>query len=647
MNSKTNNTILLAMLVAVILGAAAGYYLGDIFIHIKFLGILFLNVLKMIVIPLVVTSIIVGISRLGNIRKLGKMAGKTVLFYLATGIVAAIVGLILVNIISPGTGHNPIGGGLREILPEKNGGSLFNVIGDLIAGLIPENIPAAATGGKVLPLVAIAILFGSILVSIGDKGKPVISFFEGIYTAIMKIVILILYIAPAGFFALISSVVAENRETVGRMSGELGMYLLTVILGLLILAAVIFPVVLKMYTRQNPLRYFSGIGQALFSALTTSSSAVALPVTMRNVQENLQIDNKATSFVLPVGTVMNMAGAVLYQTIAAIFIAQVYGVGLSIGMQIVIFLTAMFASIGMVGVSFAGTGIISVLLTVAGLPLEGIGLFVAADWLLARCLAVVNVWGDSICAAVIAETAEVKVYLPPTPRVEPFLPKKKVSGWSKPAAPKIEKRPGPAERREGSKPPQDRKRERGYGEGKGRPGRFGRQDRGARQERGDRKDRGYRQSGRPRVSKEGAPPPTEAIKPEPEKIIEKVGGPVVIEELAKETPEISTEKPPEKGSEKFFDIEFSKIDFFREEAKDVPDKETEAETERPRPEVSESGSEEEVMEPEREPEREEIPSESETDKTESETASGPEKDKDETSEDGDLWGREKKKRPLK
>ncbi len=404
MSGRTGNLILVAMIGGAVLGVIGGLWLGDFMLSIKFLGTIFLNALKMVVVPLIVASIIVGVTSLGDIRKLGKTAGKTLAYYLVTTSFSVLIGLILVNLIRPGVGVPPIGASIPGFI----GGSGEKTIVDVIVGLVPDNIFGAAAEGKILPLIVFSLLFGGVLTVIGSKGKPVVSFFLGVNAAIMKIVMLVIYFAPVGILALIGGIVAEHRESVSEMITALGLYSLTVIIGLLIHAVIVLPILLRVFGRRNPFSYFLNMGQALATAFTTASSSATLPLTMESVEQKNQVDERAASFVLPLGATINMDGTALYEAVAALFIAQMYGIDLSIGAQVIVFFTATLASIGAAAIPEAGLVMMSLVLTAVGLPLEGIGIILAIDWFLDRCRTTVNVWGDSVGAAVISQTAEIR-----------------------------------------------------------------------------------------------------------------------------------------------------------------------------------------------------------------------------------------------
>ena len=406
MTGKTGNYILVGMILGAVLGALGGYFLPEFFLSIKFIGTLFLNALKMVVVPLIVASMIVGVTSLGDIRKLGGIAWKTIFYYLVTTSFSVLIGIILVNIIRPGEGVGDFGSFIPDIVASSKEKTLV----DVLLGMIPPNIIKAAAETKVLPLIVFSLFFGGVLTTIGEKGKPVIAFFEGLNAAIMKLVVYIIYFAPVGVLALIGSIVAENTASLQQLVSSMGYYALTVILGLLIHAVVVIPLIMKIFTKKKPFTYFVNMGQALATAFSTASSSATLPLTMELVVEKNEVDNRAASFVLPLGATINMDGTALYEAVAALFIAQIYGIDLSLGQQIVIFLTATLASVGAAGIPHAGTVTMVFVLSAVGLPLEGIGLIWAIDWFLDRCRTTVNVWGDSVGAAVIDETTEMSGY---------------------------------------------------------------------------------------------------------------------------------------------------------------------------------------------------------------------------------------------
>jgi len=404
MTGRAGNYILVAMIAGAILGVLGGLWLSDFMLGIAFLGTLFLNALKMVVVPLVVASMIVGVTTLGDVRTIGRTGGKTLLYYLVTTGLSVAVGLFLVNIISPGSGLEVWEAAVPETVVESQGKTLI----DVVTGLVTGNVIKAAAEGDILPLIVFSLLFGGVLSAVGEKARPVVALFEGINAAMMKIVHLVIYFAPIGVMALIGSIVAENRDSIDQLLHGLGMYSLTVILGLLFHALVTLPLLLKLLGLKSPWRYFVNMGEALATAFTTASSSATLPITMKCVEEKNGVDRRAAAFVLPLGATINMDGTALYEAVAALFIAQISGIDLTFGQQLVIFLTATLASIGAAGIPHAGTVMMVIVLSAVGLPMEGIGLIFAVDWFLDRCRTTVNVWGDGVGAAVIAQTREIR-----------------------------------------------------------------------------------------------------------------------------------------------------------------------------------------------------------------------------------------------
>ena len=402
MTGKSGNIILIGMIAGAALGVMGGLWLGDVFLATAFIGTIFLNALNMVVIPLVVATMIVGITSLGDISKLGRTSGKTILFYMTTTGMSVLVGLILVNIISPGSGVEL----WQTEIPDLVKSSDKKGIIDVIIGLVPKNVFKAAADGKILPLIVFSLLLGGVLSAIGEKARTVISFFEGFSLAMMKIVHLIIYIAPLGVMSLIGTIIAQNRDSVEQLVSGLGWYSFTVILGLSIHGLITLPLLLKYLGNRKPFPYFVNMGPALTTAFTTASSSATLPITIESVEVKNKVDSRAASFVLPLGATINMDGTALYEAVAAMFIAQIWGIELSFGQQVIIFLTATLASVGAAGIPHAGTVMMVMVLNAVGLPLEGIGLIFAIDWFLDRCRTTVNVWGDSVGAAVIAETKE-------------------------------------------------------------------------------------------------------------------------------------------------------------------------------------------------------------------------------------------------
>jgi Na+/H+-dicarboxylate symporter len=409
--SSGHNIILYLILVAIFAGGIAGWIFGPAMTKVAWLGTLFLNALKMIIVPLIASSMIVGISGLGDIRKVGKTGMWTIAYYLTTTGMAVLVGMILVNIIKPGVGV----GGLGTAVPEAVAGKEAIGVTDILLSLVSPNIMKSLSEMDVLPIIVFSLIFGGILTTIGQKGKTVINFFDGINEAIMKMVHLIMWLAPAGIFALIASRLGEagGGEQFWAEIAKIGKYAITVIVGLLIHSFVVLPLLLMLLTRRNPVRYAINMAKALLTAFSTASSAATLPITLECAQERNKVSRRSSLFVLPLGATINMDGTALYESVAAIFIAQAIGYPLTMGHQVIIFLTATLAAIGAAGIPEAGLVTMVIVLRAVGLPLEGIGLILAIDWFLDRCRTTVNVWGDGVGAAIIERLS------PGGPEMEP------------------------------------------------------------------------------------------------------------------------------------------------------------------------------------------------------------------------------------
>lgn len=394
--------LLIGIGIGILLGVICGWFFGPKILFVKVLGDLFLRALRMIVVPLVVFSMIVGISQLGDIRKLGRTGSYTIFYYMCTTAISVIIGLLLVNIIQPG-----IGAETSEIIPDKVRDKAFT-FSDMLLSFVPENLFAAAAETDVLPLIFFSLLFGGVLTTIGDKGKVVLEFCEGVNEVIMKIVHIIMLFAPIGIFGLIAGKLGEvgGGDEFMTMLSQMGWYASTVILGLLFHAFVALTLLLVLLGKRNPLEYGKNMLSALATAFSTASSSATLPLTLDCVQEKNKVPARTASFVLPLGATVNMDGTALYEAVAAMFIAQAYGLHMGLWQQILIALTATLASIGAAGIPEAGLVTMVIVFEAVGLPLEGIQMILVIDWFLDRCRTTVNVWGDSVGCAVIANMVE-------------------------------------------------------------------------------------------------------------------------------------------------------------------------------------------------------------------------------------------------
>ncbi len=400
---KSKNTLLYFMLGGIFLGVFCGWTFGKEMEVVAWIGDMFLDVLKMLVIPLIVSSMIVGISGLGDIRKVGKTGGITLAYFCGTTALAVMIGMIMVNLIQPGVGVE-----LTSEVPERVTGKDDTGITDILRSFVSPNLISSMANMDILPIIVFALLFGGTLTTLGEPGKPVIAFFEGVNLAIMKMVHLVMLISPIGVFALISSKLgaAGGGELFLAELMKVGKYAFTVISALLIHSVVILSGLLFILGKRNPWDFFKNTSEALTTAFSTASSSATLPVTMGCAVEKNKVCPKAVQFVLPIGATVNMDGTAMYESVAAIFIAQMMGIDLSLMDQAIIFLTATLAAIGAAGIPEAGLVTMVMVLQSVGLPLEGIGMLLSIDWFLDRCRTTVNVWGDSVGTAVVAALEE-------------------------------------------------------------------------------------------------------------------------------------------------------------------------------------------------------------------------------------------------
>lgn len=373
-------------------------------------GQIFINSLKLIAVPLVLFSLVSGIASLKNTAQLGEMGGRAIGYYLISTVIAVSVGLITVNVVAP---WEALSGDAAEHILENYGADVESKISaaenvkeegplKFLVDLIPQNIvQAASLNTNMLQVIVFAVLFGVALISIPDKNTQVVkSFFDGVNSIVLKMVDIIMYLAPIGTFALISKVFIDNSENFGDLLLGIGEYGLTVITALIILI-LIYMLVIWGVVKRNPFQYIKSISPAQLLAFSTSSSAATLPVTMDCVTENVGVDRKVSSFVLPLGATINMDGTSCYQAVAAVFIANVMGFDLNLGDQLSIVLTATLASIGSAAVPGAGMVMLAIVLGHLGVPMEGIGLILGIDRILDMCRTVVNVTGDATISTII------------------------------------------------------------------------------------------------------------------------------------------------------------------------------------------------------------------------------------------------------
>jgi len=382
-------------------------------------GYIFINMLKMIAVPLVLVSLINGISGLKSIAQLSSMGGKTIGIYLITTVIAVTVGLVAVNAIQPGKSFSEeirqemvkqndakVKSTEEKAMAQKESGPL-----QFLVDMVPSNIfNASGDNRNMLQVIFFALLFGIALIVAPDSAKvePIKKFFDGVNEVILKMVDLIMLFAPIGVFALLGNIMVElageDPSAAVEILKGLAVYSITVLLGLAFMVFIVYPLTLKLLANYSYKRFFEGIAPAQLLAFSTSSSAATLPLTMERCEEKLGVSNKVASFVLPLGATINMDGTSCYQAVAAVFIAQVYGMELGMSAQLTIVLTATLASIGSAAVPGAGIIMLAIVLGAVGVPLEGISLIFAVDRPLDMCRTVVNVTGDATVSTVVAYT---------------------------------------------------------------------------------------------------------------------------------------------------------------------------------------------------------------------------------------------------
>ena len=378
---------------------------------IKPFGKIFINALKLIAVPLILASLIKGVSDLKDISKLSKIGGRTIFLYILTTVLAVCIGLVIVNIVQPGNSiseqtRTELLNNYKDDAAQKKEAALKQQdAGPLqsLQDLVPDNIVAAASdNGNMLQIIVFAIFFGIGLILIpADKSKPVKDFFDGLNEVILKLIDLIMLAAPFGVFALLATLVAESPSI--DLFKALLWYAFSVVLGLVIMMAV-YAIIVKVFAKKSPSFFFKGIAPAQLLAFSTSSSAATLPVTMERVQEHLGVDEEVASFVLPIGATINMDGTSLYQAVAAVFIAQTFGMELSFTAQLGIIVTATLASIGSAAVPGAGMVMLVIVLGQAGIPEAGLALIFAIDRPLDMCRTTVNITGDAAVAMIVANS---------------------------------------------------------------------------------------------------------------------------------------------------------------------------------------------------------------------------------------------------
>ena len=388
--------------------------------YIKPFGTIFINLLKLLAVPLILASLIKGVSDLKDISKLSQMGGRTIITYLITTLTAVTIGLILVNVIQPGksisveTRNELVEAYATDTQAKQAAAAKQQESGPLqaLVDMVPSNIFLAASNNRnMLQVIFFALFFGIGMILLpGKKAKPVKKFFDSFNVIILKLIDLIMLAAPYGVFALLAALVVEAPSL--ELFQALALYAITLLLGLAAMI-VVYIIIVRVFTKRKPNFFMRGIAPAQLLAFSTSSSAATLPVTMECVEDNLGVDEEVASFVLPIGATINMDGTSVYQGVAAVFIAQAFGLDLSLSAQLGIVFTATLASIGTAAVPSAGIVMLVIVLAQAGIPEAGLALIFAIDRPLDMCRTIVNVTGDAAVSMIVGKSIG-KLKDPPT-----------------------------------------------------------------------------------------------------------------------------------------------------------------------------------------------------------------------------------------
>jgi Na+/H+-dicarboxylate symporter len=376
------------------------YALYDLF------GTLFLNTLMFVVVPLVSSSIITGVARIGSESAIGRLGAKTFAFYLGTSLLAILIGLLFVNLIAPGVSEAVQESRATCIEAFKASPQMLSTEAHSVAGvllsIIPANILDAFSKNQMLAVIFFSLIFGYSVARIeAHPSSILIGFWQGLFQVMLRITHLVMRFLPFGVFCLVAKVFA----TTGLESLKyLGLFLITVLLSLAVFMFGALPLLLKLFAKVDPFLHVRAMSPALITAFSTSSSSATLPITIDCVEKRSGVSNKICSLVVPLGTSINMSGSALYECVAAMFVAQAYGIEISFLTQFLVVFLALLTSVGVAGIPSASLVAIMIILKAIGLPAEGIGLFIAVDRLLDMCRTTVNVFSDSCCAVLVAKT---------------------------------------------------------------------------------------------------------------------------------------------------------------------------------------------------------------------------------------------------
>jgi Na+/H+-dicarboxylate symporter len=377
-------------------GLGAGAFFGESIVPLgDTLGTLFLRLLKMVILPLIVASITSAVISVGSRQNLGILGVQTFGYYVASSLAAILTGQILVNILKPGVGSTLQLEKSPDVIP-----AIEKDFGQILLDIIPENPFASLAEGNVLPVIFFSILLGYFVTRTREPYHTQIGdLFAGFFEAMLRMTQVIIWTAPVGVFGINAKIVATTGFSAFK---SLGFYFIVVLIGLAVHAFLTLPLAIRLMTGRSPYRHYRGMAPPLVTAFSTCSSIVSLPLNMKAVTENSRVSKKIASFVLPIGATVNMDGTALYECVAVVFIAQVYGFDLTFTAQLLIVLTALLASIGAASVPMAGLVMMTIILSAVGLPLEAVGLIIAVDRFLDMFRTATNVLSDSVGTVIIA-----------------------------------------------------------------------------------------------------------------------------------------------------------------------------------------------------------------------------------------------------
>jgi len=391
------------ILLMLALGGLFGYFFPHLTRYTNWVGDIFLRGLNMVIVPLIFTSIATGVANVGTAENLGRLGLKTMGYYALSTLLAIVTGFVFVHLLKPGIGADL---GLQIPIEEISTGK--ESFGQTLINIVPTNIIKSMAEGHMLSIIFFAILAGFFITRVGEKSRVLlVDVLTAILDVIMKITLFVIRFTPFGVFSIIAKVISQqinNGNDVSEIIGSMGIYVVTVLLGWLVQGLITLPLLLRLIGRANPIKHLKNMSTVILTAFSTSSSNATLPLTMETVENKSGVSNKIASFTLPLGATINMNGTALYECVAVMFIAQAYGIDLTLGQQLVVVFTALLAAIGSAGIPMAGLVMMAVVLNAVGLPLEGIGLILAVDRILDMFRTVINVYSDTCGAVIIAKS---------------------------------------------------------------------------------------------------------------------------------------------------------------------------------------------------------------------------------------------------